>query len=144
MTRINVGMLPLQLTDNHLIAEIKEINQLIGSFNVSLRSKLGINNIPAKFTLNSGHVKFFYDKQLFLYNRFNSLKQEALNRGFNIQTEFNDLHKNSKYWNDYTPVQRDRDILIERITSRLKTQKNKIRYCREVIDSELAIELLNY
>jgi len=63
MTRINL-IDPKYLCDQHLIAEIKEINQLSGSFRKSLSSKNGIdlNKISTTFTLNTGHVYFFYDK----------------------------------------------------------------------------------
>lgn len=63
MTRINL-IPPRYLADQHLVAEHKEILQLCGSYKISKRSKKGIdfNQTPKQFTLNKGHVKFFYNK----------------------------------------------------------------------------------
>jgi deoxyribonuclease (pyrimidine dimer) len=145
MTRINLCR-PIQLADQHLIAEIKEINQLSGSFRISLNSKKGIieKDLPLTFTLNTGHVKFFYNKGLYLFNRFNELKQEALKRGFNIQSEFNNewLRNNqTNLYRDWLPEQQDKDLIIERITERVlntpKAQKkdNWYRYYNKPISN---------
>lgn len=41
-----------------------------------------IKSIPKKFTLNKGHVTFFYDKIAFLHRRFNRLALEMERRGY--------------------------------------------------------------
>ena len=76
---------------------------------------------PTKtFTLGTGHVKFFYDKILFLKKRYNSIYEECIKRGFNV-TNFSDAFDGvpSKYMNDYQPTSFDREIIIERINMRL-------------------------
>ncbi len=146
MTRINAFIPPENLTDAHLIAEIKEINQLCGSYRKSLTSKNGINNIPEQFTLNSGHVKFFYKRGKYLSNRFEQLKYEALKRGFNVISTFNSTVWKEYHFKDWNPtnieIERIRNILFERISSRLQTQKKSSRYKKEIINSDIAINLL--
>lgn len=90
MTRINL-VHPQELTDQHLLAEIKEINQLCGQYLKSLNSRKGIGDIPSEFTLGKGHVKFFYNKGAYLNFRFNFFVVEALSRGFDIEASFNQV-----------------------------------------------------
>ena len=62
MTRINI-IEPSELTDQHLIAEYREIFMVGSSLQRSLKSKnWNPKDIPIKFTLNTGHVKFFMIK----------------------------------------------------------------------------------
>jgi len=146
MTRINSWIEPVNLSDNHLIAEIKEINQLCGSYNVSLNSKTGIPEIPKQFTLGKGHVTFFMNKGLYLHNRFDLLKQEAIKRGFNIVAEFNKDMWKTYHYKDYTVDIKEKcrilDILYSRIKSNSLTQKNDIRYYKEKIDYNTYIKIL--
>ena len=62
MTRINL-VEPSELTDQHLIAEYREITMVPGSLKRTLVSKSGYQEkkVPKKFTLNGGHVYFFYN-----------------------------------------------------------------------------------
>ena len=142
MTRINAFINPSNLIDSHLIAEIKEINQLCGSL-----KKIKFNDIPNNFTLNKGHVKFFINKGLFIKNRFYLLKQEALNRGFNIQCEFINHVWNSNTFNDLivdiNEQNRIKNILIERISLRINTQKYQPKYYSKTIERNIAINLIN-
>ena len=59
MTRINI-IHPSELTDQHLIAEYRELFMVGSSLQRSLKSpSWNPNKIPKKFTLNKGHVTFF-------------------------------------------------------------------------------------
>ena len=62
MTRINL-VNPSELTDQHLIAEYREIFMVGGSLNRTLNSKVGYreDRVPKQYTLNTGHVYFFYN-----------------------------------------------------------------------------------
>lgn len=76
MTRINSNIDPKLLKRAHLVAELREITMVPASLKRSLmtRSHLMIlSGIPKKFTLNTGHVKFFYNKLTFLQHRFDTL-----------------------------------------------------------------------
>lgn len=56
MTRINVAILPSELPDKLLLSELREIKRIPNMIN-SGRAK--IENIPEKFRLGEGHVRFF-------------------------------------------------------------------------------------
>ena len=63
MTRINI--IPVQeLFDQHLIAEYREITMVPAALNRTINSKAGlkVSKINKPFTLNKGHVYFFYNK----------------------------------------------------------------------------------
>ena len=82
MTRINCGMPVKQLSRQHLIAEHRE---LIRIPNTIKSGKAIIKDILEKFTLGKGHVKFFYNKLLYLHKRYEELYQEALQFRSNIK-----------------------------------------------------------
>ena len=75
---------------------------------------------PEQFTLGTGHVKFFYDKLLYLRNRYVALRSEALRRGFKV-SDFSGAWADipPHLMNDYTPTKRDRSIILKRIKERL-------------------------
>ena len=85
MTRINL-VDPSELSDQHLIAEYREIF-MIGSALVKSRKSLKWSetkkNLPKEFTLNTGHVKFFYNKGKYLHKRYLKIVDEMISRGMN-------------------------------------------------------------
>ena len=81
MTRINV-VHPTVLTDQHLMAEYRELTMVMGSLKRSLNSKNGLPPIPEKYTLNAGHVTFFYNKGAWLRRRYAALIAELTDRGY--------------------------------------------------------------
>lgn len=131
MTRINT-IPPQQLMDQHLMAEFREIRHIGGSLQRSLKNN-NLNEvksrIPKVYTLNTGHVTFFYDKGLYLSNRFQLIKDELLKRGFNINkdTEFN-LHLfPDEFKNDYIPTDSAIQINLDRINLRISEKQNFYR-----------------
>ena len=84
MTRINI--VPVEeLTDQHLMAEYREIFMIGSALQISLKSKnWDPKRIPDKFTLNTGHVTFFYDKGQYLYKRYQQIQKELTKRNFNL------------------------------------------------------------
>lgn len=121
MTRINVGIDPKTLNRQMLIAEHREIKRIP---NVIKSGRFSMSKQPSEFTLGTGHVKFFYDKILFLKKRYESIYNECINRGYNV-TYFGSAFDGipSKYMNDYRPSARDKQLLEERIAQRLKSRK---------------------
>lgn len=113
MTRINTGIRANELPDKLLLAELREIKRIP---NVIAKGNYRMENIPERFTLGTGHVKFFYNKLEYLLERYNELRDEAINRGFNV-SDFNDAWSNvpSRLMNGYQETERDRSLLIERI-----------------------------
>ena len=83
MTRINL-VEPSELTDQHLIAEYREIFMVGGSLKRTLVSKNGYqeSKVPKQYTLNVGHVYFFYNKGKYLDKRYQELIKEMKKRGF--------------------------------------------------------------
>jgi len=82
MTRINVGIPPEKLSRQHLLAEHREIKRIP---NMVRSGRANLNNIPEKFTLGKGHVKFFYDKLFYLLTRYNHIYTECTRRGYKVQ-----------------------------------------------------------
>ena len=116
MTRINVAILPQELPDKLLLAELREIKRIP---NMIKSGKAVVKEIPEKFKLGEGHVKFFYDKGEYTLKRYKSLYEEGLKREFNI-TDFSGAWNGypKSLMNDYSPSKEDRDLLIERIESK--------------------------
>ena len=85
MTRINL-ISPKELSDQHLIAEYREIFMVGSALQRSLKSpnwKNTKNSLPTQFTLNKGHVKFFYNKGKYLHERYLKIVDEMKSRGMN-------------------------------------------------------------
>ena len=123
MTRINVGIDPSELNMKMLMAEHREIKRIP---NCVKKGRFSMVGQPREFTLNTGHVKFFYDKLGYLKNRYERLYNECVKRGFNVQyfgDAFDGIDK--KYMNDYTETERDRQLILERI--KLRLSKNNVR-----------------
>ena len=117
MTRINVGIEPAELTDKHLMAEHREIKRIP---NCVAKGKYNMDGIPDKFKLGTGHVKFFYNKLLYLKFRYSQLYIECIKRGFNVQnyiSAWNNVPK--ELMNDYKVKANDIRIIRERINEKL-------------------------
>ena len=117
MTRINVGIPPVDLVNQHLIAEHREIKRIP---NCIAKGKYNMEGIPDKFKLGAGHVKFFYNKLLYLKNRYISLYNECIKRGFNVQNYIGAWDNvPQELMNNYQPTCKDRLIIQERINEKL-------------------------
>jgi deoxyribonuclease (pyrimidine dimer) len=117
MTRINCGVKPAELTNKHLLAEAREIKRIP---NLIKKGRFNLEKVPTKFCLGTGHVKFFYQKQLFLKKRYIELYNECLRRGFNVQNYVSAWDGlSNEFMLDYNPTQTDREIVLERIKERL-------------------------
>jgi len=130
MTRVNVVDVK-ELTDQHLLAEYREILMVGSSLQRSLRSpKWDPKRIPKEYTLNKGHVTFFYDKGLYLLKRYSRLRREMKRRGmrpdkdrhFNLEKFPDDMIK------DWVPTERDREINRERIANRISEKPDWYRH----------------
>lgn len=130
MTRINV-IDPTQLTDQHLMAEYRELPMVMGSLRRSLVAKNGMPAPGPEYTLNAGHVKFFYNKGKFLHRRYLILVAELMARGYELDPErkadFNVFIDNGLY-HEWTPGQRDLQINRERIKERIEAKPSWYRY----------------
>ena len=131
MTRINL-VNPSELTDQHLIAEYREIFMVAGSLNRTLNSKIGYkkDRVPKRYTLNSGHVYFFYNKGKYLHNRYHELIDEMKRRGFQPDKSRvfpTKVFKDNGLYNDWTPTIEDYKIIRERIQQKIDMKPNWYR-----------------
>ena len=123
MTRINI-ISPSELTDQHLIAEYREIFMVAGSLKRTLTSKSGFveSKVPKNFTLNNGHVYFFYNKGKYLYKRYNLIIKEMKSRGFKPDENRifpKDIFIMNNLFNDWEPNQSDIKIIRKRINEKI-------------------------
>lgn len=124
MTRINSNLDPKQLKRLHLMAELREITMVPAALKRSLRTiepQRIKQSIPKQFTLNAGHVKFFYDKLGFLKRRFDILADEMERRGYTPdrtrKSMFDGFH--SMWYNDWESNSNDDKIVKDRIEFRI-------------------------
>lgn len=86
MTRINL-IPPSELADQHLFSEFREIKMVPKALARSIRAR-GISGVmamvPPSYTLGKGHVSFFYDKGMYLIDRYHKLRCELTKRGVNF------------------------------------------------------------
>lgn len=141
MTRINTIDVN-RLTDQHLMAEYRELPMIMASLRRSLTSqsvqKL-VKRIPHKYTLNKGHVLHFYNKGLFLYNRYTDLITELRSRNYNIKPEdrsvdFSVFRNNIVLNNQWTPKPDDHVVNCDRIIERVGQRPTFYRMHGQLID----------
>ena len=131
MTRINL-VEPSELTDQHLIAEYREIFMVGGSLNRTLNSKVGYreDRVPKRYTLNTGHVYFFYNKGRYLFKRYRELVREMKRRGFKpdkTRVFPMSVFVDNGLYNDWMPTIEDQKIIRERIALRISQKPNWYR-----------------
>lgn len=123
MTRINL-IEPAKLYDQHLVAEYREIFMVPAALRRSLNAKGGARaaDIPKRFTLGKGHVKFFYDKGKYLYKRYASLVKEMRRRGFKPdgnRTFPKQIFTENNLFNDWRPDKRDIAVITRRLKQKI-------------------------
>jgi deoxyribonuclease (pyrimidine dimer) len=133
MTRINSNVDPKQLMDQHLMAEYRELPMVLASLRRSLKTQSErevLKKIPPKFTLNKGHVLFFYNKLTFLRNRYDRLVNELHNRGYNLdQGRVLDLNGiPSTFFNDWSATPADNAVLEQRIKEKIAMKPSWYKY----------------
>lgn len=144
MTRINSAIPVRHLTDEHLLAEHREIKRLPACFVKSYISG-ALKRIPKKFCLGTGHVTFFLNKAQFTLDRYKQIHEECIRRDFNVP----DYSENWKqvimkdYWNSYVPTEEEQKLLIQRITDKIQgSSKTFFHYEGKAITKDKAIEIL--
>jgi len=131
MTRINL-VDPSELTDQHLIAEYREIFMVGGSLRRTLVSKSGYieDRVPKRYTLNTGHVYFFYNKGAYLHKRYHELIDEMKKRGFQPDSTRvfpTSVFKDNGLYNDWMPSIEDYKIIRQRIEEKIAMKPNWYR-----------------
>lgn len=137
MTRINC--IPVKfLLDQHLLAEYNEIALALASLR---RSKKTGRALPKKdnYTLNAGHVIFFYDKGAFLKRRYEALQIELKNRNYNLNDNRLmdwEVFDKPEMLQDWVPSLIDQQINVARIFERMMTKPSWYQYYRKPINLE--------
>ena len=121
MARINVGINPIFLSDQHLIAEAVECTMIAGSLVFNGYQIKG--DIPEKFTLGKGHVNFFKNKLLYLSLRLSKVNYELDRRGFKVTNKIKLTDFPIEYIWGWNPKMEDSEIVRGRIVDRLKNPR---------------------
>ena len=132
MTRINI--VPTEeLSDQHLVAEYRELFMVGSALARTLKSPnrdKSLSSIPEKFTFNTGHVKFFYNKGEYLHKRYIALQEEMKARGMNPDPDrvFKREQWPDELYNDWTPSEQEQAILRERLQERIDQKPDWYRW----------------
>ncbi|ABX09126.1 pyrimidine dimer DNA glycosylase/endonuclease V [Prochlorococcus marinus] len=132
MTRINL-VKPIELSDQHLIAEYREIFMIGSALQRSMKSpnwNITKESLPKNFTLNTGHVRFFYNKGKYLYKRYLDIIEEMKRRGMNPNPRrlFNKEQWPDELYNDWTPNEIDIQVVKERIKEKINQKPHWYRW----------------
>ncbi|KGG12155.1 MULTISPECIES: pyrimidine dimer DNA glycosylase/endonuclease V [Prochlorococcus] len=132
MTRINL-VEPSTLSDQHLIAEYREIFMVGSALQRSLKSKnwsLTKKTLPEEFTLNKGHVKFFYNKGKYLHKRYLAIVDEMKARG--MKPDPKRIFKKDQWpqdmYNEWKPKNKDLMIIMQRIQHKINKKPEWYRW----------------
>ena len=136
MTRINIGPTE-ELSDQHLVAEYREIFMVGSALARTLKSPnkdKSLSSIPEKFTLNTGHVKFFYNKGEYLHKRYKQLISEMQHRGMKPDPErkFKREQWPDELYNDWQPDDQELAIVRQRIQERIEQKPNWYRWSNSI------------
>lgn len=146
MTRINL-VPPEILTDQHLFAEFREIKMVPKALKRSLASAYKKHGnwpgalqavkqkVGREFTLNKGHVTFFYDKGRYLQRRYNEICKELRRRkiNYNRKAVFDneDVFKKlvtAQFRLDYWPTDEALELIEQRIQERIDEKPEWYRH----------------
>ena len=139
--RLNCGISVKCLTDEHLFAEQRELKML-----PSLFKRVGfssIKKVPKEFTLGKGHMLFFLYSPTYTLNRYKSVFNECISRGYNIEDESWRWEIYGDFNNSYIETGKEKFILFNRIEERIKnSSKNHFHYNHNKITKAEAIRIL--
>jgi deoxyribonuclease (pyrimidine dimer) len=134
MTRINL-VPPAELADQHLFAEFREIKMVPKALRRSIKAfgaNTVLSRIPSHFTLNKGHVSFFYDKGLYLTRRYQDIRDELDARGIQYNKDSridpDGVWQNPIWMNDYEPTPEALVLVRSRIADRISQKPGWYRY----------------
>jgi deoxyribonuclease (pyrimidine dimer) len=137
MVRINL-ITPVNLADQHLIAEYDEILMLLGYVKKYPKKE----NIPENYCLGKGHIRFFKNKLLYLKKRHELIKKEMRKRGFKTNITIELKKFDASLINDWVPEKKDFDIIKKRIIEKIKLKPDYYKYYGEKKKPELLIKLI--
>ena len=135
--RINV-IPPKFLADQHLCAAYREQKMLAKALVRSIKSKKGIDysKLPERYTLNTNHGKFFYDKLRYIEQNFNEIIKEMKVRGFatnhdklyDENYDYSAIDTSKSYTKVWHPDYEDYRVNSERILLRVSEKDGWYKY----------------
>ena len=136
MTRINI-VPTSELADQHLVAEYRELFMVGSALQRTLKSKnkdKTLRSLPEKYTLNTGNIKFIYNKGSYLHKRYNQLVSEMKARGMNPDPErkFKREQWPDELYLDWEPSEQEQAILSQRLQERIDQKPDWYRWTKPV------------
>ena len=136
MTRINV-VPPAEICDQQLIAEWCELTRIPNGI-VAGKYAIDLSQIPKQYTVRTsdnpdggkGHMKFFFNKLKYLFERYESIRDELAQRGYErrsmwpVDFDFSAIG----LWGDYVPTSEAKKLNRKRIAEMFPA---KARYAGE-------------
>jgi len=136
MVRINCGVEPVHLADQHLVAEYREILLAFGYYDNN-------GNGIKEATNNLKHpIRFYHNKRQYLIKRFYNLKEEMIKRGMKPKKDIELKNVKMILYQDFKPKQNHIERIKDRITERLYQKPGWYRYCGEYQPPEFFEELM--
>lgn len=141
MTRINTVDVR-HLSPDHIKGEKKEITRVFGLVRKAQARDVSPEHLngPKHYVLGTGHVKFFYDKLEWVWNRYLALAGEMTRRGYNptiIPKESLMEGIDKHWWNDYSVTYAD--TLISRFRLIIRDKENHYTWSPYLIAHEIEV-----
>ena len=137
MVRVNL-IEPRKLADQHLIAEYAEILMLAAY----IRDYPSDENIPPKYCLCKGHMRFFKNKLKYLKKRHGLLSKEMRKRGF-VPSRKLDISKfPARLRKNWKPNKSDREVIKKRLRYKINLKPSFYRYFGEKKPKKFFLSLL--
>lgn len=127
------------------MAEYRELPMIHAALYRSINSSAGVHGIPKTYRMGKGHVKFFYNKGLYLFNRYQNLVNELKIRSYeldpNRSCEFY-LFEQNNYMNDWIPSAQDKRINITRLLEKVEMKPQFYKLYGDCLNPKEYRELL--
>jgi deoxyribonuclease (pyrimidine dimer) len=129
------------------MAEYREFPMVGASLKRTLSSKAGYNEnkLPEEYTLNTGHVMFFYNKKRFMKVRYALICHVLTRRGFKINPSNRSCHFelfDKVPCIEWKPSKKDKKLICERLLERYRLQPDWYRYRGKPIEEAEYIDIL--
>jgi deoxyribonuclease (pyrimidine dimer) len=129
MTRINVVPVT-RLCDQHLLAEHRELTRIPNTLRKKSAKQLAaITEISPHYILGTGHVRFFYTRLYWLFERYHEIQDECVARNFKTTWKWPVHDFPDRLWNDYTVTNRDLVLNAKRIVARKPKKPRQTKHC---------------
>jgi deoxyribonuclease (pyrimidine dimer) len=141
MTRINL-VHPSWLTDQHLLAEYRELPRIVNSWRNKKDDNKFYDGIPKTYVFGKGHVKFFRNKIKFLNDRFLDIVNECLKRNFSLMfmdplltpIELKILEQDRKQ-QFYEPSIKDCNESLKKLIDKVNSKSGFYRFHKDLVNN---------